>query len=160
LAEYEGDYPKARSLYEQSLDLFRELGDHGKVAWTLHGLGFVALCQQDFARARSLLTESLILFCDSEARWGKVRALERFANLAMAQGQATRAVRLLGAADAAREIAGSPLPPSEREEQDQIIAEARSTLEENAFNMAWAEGQAMSLEQAVEYALAEETGVP
>jgi non-specific serine/threonine protein kinase len=156
LAEYEGDYPKARSLYEQTLGLFRELGDHGKVAWTLHGLGFVALCQRDFDRARSLLMESLILFCDSEARWGKVRALERFANLAMAQGQATRAVRLLGAADTAREVAGSPLPPSEREEQDGIIAAARSALEEGAFAVLWAEGQAMSLEQAIEYALERE----
>jgi tetratricopeptide (TPR) repeat protein len=156
LAEYEGDYPRARSLYEQVLGLFRELGNHSGVAWTLHGLGFLALCQKDFTQARSLLKESLAMFCDSEFRMGKFRSLDRFANLAMAQGQAIRATRLLGAADAAREVAGSPLPPVEREEQDQIIAAARSALEENAFAVAWAEGQAMSLEQAVAYALAGE----
>ncbi len=152
LAEYEGDYPKARLLYEQSLDLFRELGNHWRVAWVLHGLGFLALCGQDFARARSLLKESLALFCDGEVRWGEVRSLERFANLAMAEGQATRAVRLLGAAAAAREAIGWPLPPSAREEQDQISAAARSKLDGETFAVAWSEGQVMSLEQAVAYA--------
>jgi non-specific serine/threonine protein kinase len=159
LAEFEGDYPRARSLYEQTLGLFRELGDHNGVAWVLHGLGFVALCEQDFAQARALLKESLAMFCESDHRWGKVRSLERFANLAMAQraqGQATRAVRLLGAAAAAHKALGAPLPPSEREEQDQIIAAARCALEEDAFAGAWAEGQAMSLEQAVAYALERE----
>ena len=156
LAEYEGDYPQARSLYEQTLGLFRELGNHREVSWTLHGLGFLALCEQDFARARALLTESLALFCDMEEGWGKVRSLERFANLAMAEGQVTRAVRLLGSADAAREIMGASQPSSEREEQDQIVAAARSALEENAFAAAWAEGRAMSLEQAVAYALEDE----
>jgi len=157
VAEYEGDYPKARSLYEQVLGLLRELGNHHGVAWVLHGLGFVALCEQDFTCARSLLTESLALFCDRGDRQGKVRSLDRFANLAMAQGQAKRATRLLGAADAAREAVGAPQPPSEREEYNRIIAAARCALEEDAFAGAWAEGQAMLLEQAVAYAREDET---
>jgi non-specific serine/threonine protein kinase len=160
LAEHEGDYSQARSLYEQSLVLFRELGYHHGVAAALHGLGFVALCEQDFARARALLKESLALFCDSEVRSGKVRSLERFAHLALAEGQAVRAVRLLGAADAARKAIGFPQPPSEREEHDRVLAAARSALEEGASGVAWAwaAGQAMTLEQAVTYALEAEPG--
>ena len=158
MAEYEGDYARARSLYEQVLELFRELGNHERVVWTLHGLGFLALCRKDLAQARSLLTESLGMFRDSEDRPGKVRSLDRFANLALAEEQAARAARLLGAADAAREAIGSPQPPSEREEHDRVLGAARAAIEENTlgettFAEVWAEGQAMSLEQAVEYAL-------
>ena len=71
---------------------------------------------------------------------------------AMAEGQATRATRLLGAAAGAREAIGWPLPPSAREEQDQISAAARSKLDGETFAVAWSEGQVMSLEQAVAYA--------
>jgi len=156
LAEYEGDYTGARSLYEQVLDLFRELGNYERVVWTIHGLGFLALCRKDLAQASSLLKESLTMFHDSEDRPGKVRSLDRLANLALAEGQAARAVRLLGAADAAREAIGAPQPPSEHEEFDRIIGAARSEMDESAFVEAWAEGQTMSLDQAVEYALAGE----
>jgi hypothetical protein len=36
-----------------------------------------------------------------------------------------------------------------------VLAEARSALGDEAFGRAWAEGQAMSLDEAIEYALAE-----
>jgi tetratricopeptide (TPR) repeat protein len=36
-----------------------ETGDQSQVAWTLHGLGFLAYRQGDFAAARSLLSEAL-----------------------------------------------------------------------------------------------------
>ena len=38
---------------------------------------------------------------------------------------------------------------------DSTATEARASLGEQAFARAWAEGQAMTLEQAVEYALQE-----
>jgi hypothetical protein len=39
-----------------------------------------------------------------------------------------------------------------------VVAAVRSGLDEKRLNMAWAEGRAMTLEQAIEYALATETG--
>jgi hypothetical protein len=43
--------------------------------------------------------------------------------------------------------------PADREALDQAVALARAGLEEVAAAAAWAEGQAMTLEQAVAYAL-------
>lgn len=156
LAEYEGDYPQARSLYEPALGLFRELGNHHRVAWALHGLGFLALCEQDFTQARALLKDSLGMFCEGEVGWGKLRSLDRFANLAMAQGQVMRATHLLGAADTARAAIGYPQPLSEREEHDRILTAVHSALDGETFGVAWAEDQAMTQEQAIAYALDEE----
>jgi len=48
------------------------------------------------------------------------------------------------------------LPSALKTERDARLAAARTTLGEEAFAAAWAEGQAMTLEQAVEYALKED----
>jgi hypothetical protein len=41
-------------------------------------------------------------------------------------------------------------------EREQHIGTARAQLGEDAFNQAWAEGKAMSTEEAIRYALGEE----
>jgi hypothetical protein len=61
--------------------------------------------------------------------------------------------RLLGAALALREAAGKPPEPGWRAACDRLILAARGALGEEAFAVAWAEGQAMALEQAVAAAL-------
>jgi hypothetical protein len=66
-------------------------------------------------------------------------------------------VRLFGAA-ALREAAGAPLAPRERKEVEPQVAELRTAMGDAVFEAAWAEGQAMSLEQVVGDAL--ERGAP
>jgi hypothetical protein len=48
---------------------------------------------------------------------------------------------------------GGDFHPADRAEYDRNVAAARAHLPATAFAAAWAEGQAMSLEQAVTYAL-------
>jgi hypothetical protein len=64
------------------------------------------------------------------------------------------AARLFGAAEALRAAIGSPIPPIERAEYERAVAASRTALGEAAFAAAWAEGRAMTLERAVEFALA------
>jgi hypothetical protein len=45
------------------------------------------------------------------------------------------------------------MSPVERAEYDQAIATARVTLGEEVFTAAWAEGRAMTIEQAITYTL-------
>jgi hypothetical protein len=47
------------------------------------------------------------------------------------------------------------VPPVARHDYDRDVAVARAQLGETAFAAAWAEGRAMTLEQAVAYALEE-----
>jgi hypothetical protein len=82
--------------------------------------------------------------------------LEGLAALAAAQAQPERAARLFGTAEGLREAMGAPLPPAERAEHDRSVAAVRTTLGEEAFAAAWAEGRAMSRDQAVAFALTEE----
>nr|WP_309690226.1 hypothetical protein [Armatimonas sp.] len=75
-------------------------------------------------------------------------------NLASATGVLVLASQLWGAAERLREELGTPLSPSDQQEQDPQVAAARATLNEDAaFDAAWAEGRALTMEQAIALAL-------
>src|SRR5260370_19047150 len=65
------------------------------------------------------------------------------------QGETTWAVRLLAAAAALRDSLGAPLPPVCRADYERFLVAARAKLGEQAFVVAWAEGQSMTWEQAL-----------
>ena len=153
------DYVAARSLYEESLEILRELGDKGGIAESLTNLGSVACKQGNYVAARPLYEESLAIFRELGDKRAIVYTLEGFVALAAAQGQPERALHLAGAAAALRETIGAPLPPTEQEEFERHLEMARQTLDEEAAAKALANGRAMTLEQAIEYALQEATQV-
>jgi hypothetical protein len=83
------------------------------------------------------------------------QSLEDYAGLAARQQQWERAARLLGAAEGVCAKIGAAPPLAEREEYERAVRGAHAALGEAAFAAAWAEGRAMSLEQAMGAALEE-----
>lgn len=160
LALYRGDYERARLLYEESLELAREVGDKQGVALALGNLGAVAIHQQDYRRAMNLQAEGLALAQELGDMEGVAYGLEMMATAADAQGQVRRAARLWGTAEVLRESIGAPLPANERADHNRQVTAARSQLEEAAWLEAWAKGQAMTLEEAIAYALEKEDTDP
>ncbi len=75
---------------------------------------------------------------------------------AQAQGQPVRSAGLWGAIEALREGIGTTFSPVERHFFSPYIAAARDQLDEETWEAAMAEVRAMTPEQAIEYALAEE----
>jgi hypothetical protein len=73
--------------------------------------------------------------------------------LEIARGQAVRGVALLAACARGEGPLGTVHMPDVRAEAPGFLARARQTLGEAGYAAAWAEGQAMPLEQAVAYAL-------
>jgi hypothetical protein len=78
--------------------------------------------------------------------------------LAGRQGEAERAIRLLGAAEAFCETLGARPPVANEADYERTVAEGRAGLGEAGFAAAWAEGRAMSLERATEYTPEEPLG--
>ena len=70
-------------------------------------------------------------------------------------GHPAWAAQLLGAAEAIRESIGRSLTPVERAVFDRYAATIRAQLDDATFAAAWAAGQALTLEQAVDEALAD-----
>src|SRR5262249_40082603 len=79
--------------------------------------------------------------------------LELAAGVAAARGLAERATRLLGAAEAAREVTGSAALPFGQSAHARTLATVRARLGEHAVAELWAAGHRLSLDQALVNAL-------
>ena len=153
LAQSQGDPKRAMTLFAESLDLFREMGDKRNISVLSFNMGDIARYEGHHEQATGLYVESLML---SEELGDKVvlaACLLGLANVICAQGQMERAARLFGAEEALREAMGAHLSPSDRSDYDRNVAIACAALSKEAFTAAWAEGRAMTLQQAVAYAL-------
>lgn len=153
LAHLQGDDAQAMSRYSESRAMLRQAGDEGNVAIVLHDMGLVAQRQGDVARARELYLEALQLVRETSPLRVIAMSLENLAGVAGAQGQPARSARLLGAAEALRRAAGCPIVGADRFDYERFIAAARAGLDGESFAAAWAQGRAMTMEQAIVYAL-------
>jgi non-specific serine/threonine protein kinase len=153
VAYYQQDYGRTRTLYTESLAISQELGDRSSCATTLHGLGCVAYCQQDYRAMRAYWQESLAIHQGLGNKQSIASLLEALASAAVVEEQKERATRLHAAAVALRIAIGCPRHLQARQEFEQDMAILHAALTEEQFAILWAEGEAMSLEQAVAYAL-------
>jgi hypothetical protein len=104
--------------------------------------------------------ESLAKLSELGNRRDVAACLEGLAAVFHGQGQPERAARLFGVAAAVREALGAPLPPVDQADHERHIAGGRAALGEEAFEVIWNEGRAISMEEAVAYALADADCVP
>ena len=161
MALEQGDYPAARARFEETLAIMRGLGGRRRITNSLDNLGNVAFEQGDYLAAGALHEESLAIRRKLDDRMGIASSLEELAGVAASLGRSIRAARIWGAAKRLREEIGSPLPTNERPRFDRRVAAARSALgDDAAFDRAWQEGRALTLEQAIELALAESVERP
>ena len=150
-----GDPARAKQLAQRGLTLSREAGDRYGISVALYRLAMAAQAEGAHERAKQLFEEGLTLSAEVGNEINVTHCLEGLAGVAGAQGRIVRAARLWGTAEALLEQTGVgayPYTPDRSLYQSQVSA-ARSQLDEAAWAKAWAEGRAMSREQAVEYAL-------
>ncbi len=153
VAMEQGDYSSARALYEESLALRRELGDKWGIANSLGNLGLVAMEQGDYTAARALHSKSLALRMDLGEKKGIAAYLAGLGGVAVRVGEAERGTKLLGAVEMLLQSISAVLYREDRLPYEKNAQQARTLLREEAFEKAWHEGRAMSMEQAIEYAL-------
>jgi DNA-binding CsgD family transcriptional regulator len=156
VAMYQGGYARAQTFFEESLSLFRELGDKWGISILLNNLGLMALQHGDYGRAVGLQEESLSLRRELGDQGGIAECLEGLSGVAAAQEEPSRAVRLWSAAEAMREAIGAPPPPGHRSLYETYLSAVRARMDQAAWVAAWAQGRAMTPEEAVGYALGEE----
>ncbi len=155
---HQGDHASARRFLEEAVVLAREYGQRRLDVFALYSLGLVACDQHNYMEAHALYEEGLGRAKELGEVWIGTFLVEAFAALIAGEGQYVQAARLLGAAEAHRIAKGTPLPFAHRSDYDRPVATIRAGLKEEAFAAAWAEGRAMTLEQAIDYALSEAQG--
>jgi predicted ATPase/class 3 adenylate cyclase len=85
--------------------------------------------------------------------------LDEFAAAAAAKDESTRAARLWGAADAAFERLGLALLEEDRLLRDRFMQPIRQSLDRRSWQAAWNEGHKFNTDEAIAYALKQETAV-
>jgi non-specific serine/threonine protein kinase len=149
-----GDHARGVLLLEEALALMQEIGDSYGIGYTLFALGTSRCLQGEAEEATRLLGEGLTLLHQLGNTWMIVSCLQALARVANLRGQPGRAARLLGASEHLDEMIGG-----EREGfwirviQEPARASARAQLGEAAVKAAWAAGHAMTLDEAIEFAL-------
>src|SRR5918993_2246962 len=151
----DGDHERATALNEEAAELYRKRGSRGNLKYTLYILGWAALLREDHERVKALLEENLVLCKEIGAKVIGSLSVEGLACSAVSRGEARRAARLYGVAATLREAVGYHRTPRERALGEPYLAAARSRLSEAEWEVAFAEGKNMGLEEAVEYALSE-----
>ena len=148
-----GDYERATALYMESIDLCRQVGDKWRTAIGLFAMGIVSLRQREYSRAGVFFAESLPL-CRRGDLFVTFQCLEGLGCVASARGNYVRAARLFGAAELLRESLRSRRDREYQRDIAEHMNSAQTALGDTAFASAWAEGRALTLAQAIEYALA------
>jgi predicted ATPase/class 3 adenylate cyclase len=149
-----GEYSSAETIFNDGVKADREMGRKINEAYCLTFLAALKMRRGNFQEARSNLQEGARILLDAGARFGPTMSLVYFAELAKIESKPEVAARLFAAVPAICRTAGITLWPIERAALDRSVAELRTQLSEASFNAAWAEGGAMTLEQAVAYAVA------
>ncbi|HEY3312781.1 MAG TPA: helix-turn-helix domain-containing protein [Anaerolineales bacterium] len=139
-------------LHEESLFIFRNLGDIFFESVALRFIGMLKVKQGDFTRGMITLREALILAQQLNSKYEIAAGLNWFGEVARRAGNPAQAVYFHLAERNVYDSIGAWRQEIEPEFENNLAA-CRAALGEPAFSEAMAVGHAMSLEQAIEYAL-------
>jgi predicted ATPase/transcriptional regulator with XRE-family HTH domain len=156
VAGAQGDFAHAAALLEESLRLSRARGDWRSVGFALANLAGFEYAQGHSAPAAELWRECLRVYQPLGVLHEEVsfQAIEGLGGIAAEHGQPERAARLLAAAEALRDTAGSPRPPSAQPTYESAGALAHAQLDPRAYERETAKGTRFTMPQAIAEALA------
>jgi predicted ATPase/DNA-binding CsgD family transcriptional regulator len=151
-----GDHAGATRYFEEALAISREIGYRLSGYISLYSLALASHVRGDHEQAAKLYVEGLELAVEAGDKANAAYCLEGLAGLIAARDEPELATRLFGASEALLEAVGAPLyaHAQDRALYDSAVRTLQSRSNEKAFEALWAEGRAMTLEQAVEHALA------
>jgi hypothetical protein len=156
LARWLEEDAQAEALYVESMALYWRMGDDRGLAINLLNRAGLALKRGDPRQASGFLQETGSL-C-RRLRWeiGLAYCLVGLGAVATLQEQSERAIRLFSAVEALFNNRGHRMQPADRALYDVHLVLARARLDATQGAAAWAAGQALTLEQALEGALGPE----
>ena len=143
--------------FGQALEKFRRVGDRTMEAWSLHMVGGALLRQLRRDESRPLLQEALRHFLVAGDAAGMTMIIDDLSAQALADEKPERAARLWGAGRALAKATGATLASyTDGWIEAQLRPNVRNTIAPEDLERWAAEGAAMSLDEAVAYAL----GIP
>lgn len=150
------DYPEARKRFTAIAPLFHELGDRHRSNMVKSELAHIDRYEGSYDKAEAAYAETLLEWRRLGHRAAIAHQLESFAHIAQARHDDARAARLFGAAEALRERIVIPMTGDEKIEYEEAVASLKAGMDKKDHATAWAEGRALSMDDAIAYALQQE----
>ena len=148
----EGDHTTAARVFEEALAEARAIGSLPYVFLALFQLVIISCLQNDLVKAKGYCFEAWALARDTGASLVMAFAPVAFGLVALFGGETGRGVRLLAAFEVLVGRHGLKMPEGSEPTMmvlKKALAKAQAQLGPAAFEAAWAEGQQMTLEQAL-----------
>ena len=148
-----GRVEEARHWFREAIGAYQEMGDQRFVCAVRSDLAHALRQAGSYDEAEALYRQTIHGWQHFGNRGAVANQLESFAFIALARDDTDRAARLLGAAEAIRDVADAPMTPYERPEYDRQVRRLRESVGAEAMTSSWAGGHALSLDEAVSLAL-------
>ncbi len=155
VARFAGNYQLARTAYEEALDICYETGEIYRQSMLQANLAFVAYDEKYYELAKDYATSILKQRLEIAWREWALIGLAVLAGPLSKLDQPEKAARLLAASASMLSMIGVDYQPGDQPEISKYLANVRSLLDDDKFESAWEEGQAMTFDQAVAYALSD-----
>lgn len=154
-AEVAENIERALALLTQCREQCEAHGERWTLSWTLWRFGFMYWSQGDYEQANQCLRDSLRIMRDFDNRLGIPFCVEVLAWIAAATDDTVRAARLLGACPMLWQPVRQPLfgSPTLLDYHEQCEDRTRTALGNRAFSKATRDGEQLSLDAAIHYAL-------
>ena len=147
-----GDDIAARKWLNSARHRAQNRGDPTATALTFHHLALLARARGHLHRATALHHDALVLHDQSGEQAGVADSLEALAGLALTTGNDDKAARLFGAAQSLREVTGCARSQLASASYDADVALLAQRMDGHELGSSWAEGAALSRDEAVWYA--------
>lgn len=153
LAAAGGMTDEAMARFEEAGVLFDQMGNQSMHNVNRSEMAHFLRNQGRYPEALSVYRETILFWQEIGHLAAVAHELECIAYVAVVYEEGKRAAKLLGAAEALRESTGSSLTPLERPEYERIVSQLRSQVDMAALKAAWHQGRALTMEEAIRYAL-------
>jgi tetratricopeptide (TPR) repeat protein len=152
MERYQGNYEQARVYWKQNFEILQELRASEDLAFPYLALASISFRLGEYDEAKRLFIASLEICMESRYQGILVSCLAGLAGILCIAGKPEQAARLLGAAELFIENFLS-LEPADQMDFENYVVLVRKQLDGGAFEKAWGQGRAMTMEQAVKFAL-------
>jgi hypothetical protein len=154
----QNDLAPALPILEQAYSIFKKLGERYFMCVSLRFIGTTRIRLGDIKQGIDALRDSLTLAHQLNSKYEIAAAFFRWGQSAQYLGSPARTVTLFWAAKNAHEtIAVGVWTQGLDAEFEPVLERCRAELGETAFEEAVEKGRAMTIEQAIEYALESST---
>ncbi len=154
-AYWQGNYPQAIAYHEEAIRLNEKIGDHYQNLWANVNMAHAVLRQGDIQKAGALFADNIQSTQKANLTIALVYTIEGVASLYANQSRPERAARLFAWANAMRDQIGDHRPPIEQASVVRNLEVIHSQLTNSEFVRLTAEGQRLTIEEAVALTLQE-----